>query len=113
MIDPHSKNWQAVYLAWSQTAYPTGGSIFKCGGVQNSYHYCNKKMDVMMDKIRITPGLDALYKFQNYFTKQQPVIVLPNMQLFVMAAKNIHGVSHAITPGGGFYPQFLWVSHDK
>lgn len=66
-----------------------------------------------MDKIRITPGLDALYKFQNYFTKQQPVIVLPNMQLFVMAAKNIHGVSHAITPGGGFYPQFLWVSHDK
>ncbi|MDA8376036.1 MAG: peptide ABC transporter substrate-binding protein [Planctomycetia bacterium] len=113
MIDPHSKNWQAVYLAWSQTAYPTGGSIFKCGGVQNSYHYCNKKMDVMMDKIRITPGLYALYKFQNYFTEQQPVIVLPNMKLFVMAAKNIHGVSHAITPGGLFYPQFLWVSHDK
>ena len=113
MIDPHSKNWQAVYLAWSQTAYPTGGSIFKCGGVQNSYHYCNKEMDAMMDRIRITSGLDALYKFQNYFTDQQPVIVLPNMKLFVMAAKNIHGVSHAITPGGNFYPQFLWVSHDQ
>ncbi len=113
MINPHSKNWQAVYLAWSQTAYPTGGSIFKCGGVQNSYHYCNKKMDAMMDKIRITRGLDALYKFQNYFTEQQPVIVLPNMKLFVMANKNIHGVSQAVTPGGNFYPQFLWISHAK
>lgn len=113
MIDPHNKKWQAVYLAWSQSGFPTGGSIFKCGGVQNSYHYCNHKMDSLMAKIRVTPGLSALYKFQNYFTEQQPVIVLPNMKIFVMAAKNIHGVSRAITPSGGFNPQYLWVSHDK
>lgn len=113
MINPHSKSWQAVYLAWSQTGYPTGGSIFKCGGVQNSYHYCDKKMDALEDKIRITPGLQALYKYQNYFTEQQPVVVLPNIKLFVEAAKNIHGISRAVTPAGGFYPQFLWVSHDK
>jgi peptide/nickel transport system substrate-binding protein len=109
MTDLHNKQWQAVYLAWSQTAFPTGGSIFKCGGVQNSYHYCNPKLDRLGRKIRTEPGMESFYKFQNYFSEQQPVIVLPYMKIFVMAAKNIHGMRRAITPTGGFNPQFLWV----
>lgn len=113
MIDPHDLHWQAVYLAWSQSSFPTGGSIFKCGGIQNAYHYCNPKMDALAGRIRIDNGLDALYKFQNYFTEQQPVIVLPYMKTFVVAVKNLHGVKQAITPSGNFYPQFLWISHDK
>lgn len=113
MINPNNKHWEAVYLAWQQTSYPTGGSIFKCGGVQNSYHYCNPRMDALAAQIRVKPGLKALYNYQDYFTNQQPVIVLPGIQLFVMANKNIHGVSRAITPSGSFYPQFLWVSHDQ
>ncbi|MCK9188473.1 peptide ABC transporter substrate-binding protein [Acidithiobacillus sp.] len=113
MVDTHDKNWQAVYLAWSQSSFPTGGSIFKCDGVENSYHYCNKNLDKLGDQIRIHAGLQPLYNFQNYFTEQQPVIVLPIMKIFVMAYKNIHGLSKALTPTGGFYPQFLWVSHEK
>lgn len=113
MIDPHSKNWEAVYLAWSQSAFPTGGSIFKCGGVQNSYHYCNKKLDALAAKIRVRSGLQPIYAFQNYFTEQQPVIVLPYINAFVVSATNIHGIQRAITPSGSFYPQFLWISHAK
>ena len=112
MSDPSNRHWQAVYLAWSVGAYPTGGSIFKCGGTQNNYHYCSKKMDALSDKIRIHPGLQALYKFQNYFTEQQPVIVLPNMKIFVEAALQLHGLSRAFSPLGSFNPQFIWIGRE-
>ena len=109
MIDPHNTHWQAVYLGWSQSAFPTGGSIFRCGGAQNSYHYCNAEMDRLQDAIRVHTGLKALYAYQDYFTEQQPVIVLPDWNLFIMAAKNIHGLQRALPPLGGFNPQFLWI----
>jgi peptide/nickel transport system substrate-binding protein len=109
MTDTTNRTWQAVYLAWSLSTYPTGGVVWNCGGALNSYHYCDKKMDKLIEATTTKPGLAPLYRFQDYFTSQQPAVILPTYEHIVKSAADIHGIKKAFAPSGSFNPQYLWV----
>lgn len=111
MTNKANHTWQAVYLAWSLSTYPTGGVIWNCGGALNAYHYCNKKMDKLIKATTTQPGLEPLYRFQNYFTSQQPAVILPTAEHIIMSARDIHGIKKAFAPAGSFNPQYLWIDH--
>lgn len=108
-INPDNHHWQAIYMSWGSGYFPTDSMLFKCGGKLNGFHYCDKRFDALASKLSNSNNLKDFYKYQDYFTTQQPVIILPNTNVFVMASKKIHGLDRAFSPLGTFNPQFLWV----
>lgn len=109
MTNPANHSWQAVYLGWSLGTYPTGGIVWNCGGALNAYHYCDKKMDKLIKATTTQAGLDPIYRFQDYFTSQQPAIILPASEHIIKSAPEVHGIKKAFSPAGSFNPQYLWV----
>lgn len=110
MSDSNNRQWQAVYLAWGLSTYPSAGTIFQTGGAFNSYHYNDPKLDKLIDAVTQAPGLDPLYAFQDRVIKTQPMIFLPYAYRIVKYARDIHGLDKAFTPLSSFNPQYLWVS---
>ncbi|MDX5936342.1 peptide ABC transporter substrate-binding protein [Acidithiobacillus thiooxidans] len=108
-INPLNHHWQAIYMSWGSGYFPTDSMLFKCGGKLNGFHYCDKRFDYLASKLSNSKNINDFYKYQDYFTTQQPVIILPNTKVFVMTAKNIHGLARAFSPLGTFNPQFLWI----
>lgn len=109
IMDPKDTQWQAIFLSWSLSAYPSMKSLFGCKSSYNAYHYCDQHLDSLADAMRAAPGDAAMMAFQDYFIDQQPVIVMPAYKVFVSSAPNIHGLNKAFSPLGGFNPQYLWI----
>ncbi len=108
--NPRNTHWQAVFLAWGLSPYPSVGNIFACGAANNDYHYCNPRLDRLLRAIT-TPGAHrALARFQNVFTQEQPVIVLPEQPIIVEVARTLRGLHQAFSPLGGFNPAALWFA---
>ncbi len=106
---PDATKWDAIYLAWGLGVYPSARNIFSCGGANNFYHYCSKPMDALLDAVPIASGMGALYRYEDYFIKTQPVLVLPGQRHVIEARCDIHGLRRAYSPLGGFSPQYLWI----
>jgi len=106
---PHATGWQALYLAWGLGAYPSARNIFGCGGANNMYHYCDKKMDALLAAVPRDAGMRALKRYEDYFIRQQPVLVLPGQRHVILAQRRIRGLKKAYTSLGGFNPQYLWI----
>ncbi|MEJ2630447.1 MAG: peptide ABC transporter substrate-binding protein [Acidihalobacter sp.] len=111
--DPANHTWQSIYLAWTLSSYPSGETIWNCGGAFNAYHYCNKKMDRLITASTSHSGLDPLYRYQDYFTQQQPVVVLPAYDHIIKSSPLIHGVRKAFPPSGLMAPQYLWIAKNS
>jgi peptide/nickel transport system substrate-binding protein len=109
IMNPKDTQWQAIFLAWSLSPYPSQKSLFGCNSAYNSYHYCNHHLDALADAVRANPGDAALKAFQDYFIAQQPVVVVPGYKVYVASASNVHGLDKAFSPMGGFNPQYLWI----
>lgn len=105
--DPHNRQWQAIALAWGLSPYPSAGNIFACGAANNDYHYCNPMLDKRLRALTRPGKLTALHRYENFFTSQQPVIVLPEFPIIVEAARTLKGLHRAFSPLGGFNPEFL------
>ena len=105
--DPHNTTWQAMALAWGLSAYPSAGNIFACGAANNDYHYCNPTLDKRLRALTRPGGPAAMYRYEDYFISQQPVIVLPASPIIVEAARDLKGLHRAFSPLGGFNPEFL------
>ncbi len=107
---PDAAKWDAIYLAWGLSAYPSARNIFGCGGANNFYHYCDKHMDALLDAVPAAPGKGAIYRYEDYFIKEQPVLVLPGQRHVIEARDTIHGLRRAYSSIGGFNPQYLWIA---
>lgn len=106
--DLHNKTWQAVYLAWGLSPYPSGGNIFACGAANNFYHYCNPALDRLLHAVTMDSGKQALYRYEDMFTRDQPLIVLPEYPIIVEVNRRLHGLSRAFTPiGGGLNAEYF------
>lgn len=106
---PDPTQWQALYLAWGMASYPSARNIFGCGGANNMYHYCNKNMDRLLALVPRASGLQALSHYEDYFIRQQPILILPGQQHVIEAQAQIRGLTRAYTSLGGFNPQYLWI----
>lgn len=109
IMDPKDTQWQAIFLSWSLSAYPSMKSLFGCNSSYNAYHYCDRHLDSLADAMRAAPGDEAMMAFQDYFIEQQPVVVMPGYKVFISSAPDIHGLNKAFSPLGGFNPQYLWI----
>ena len=107
---PGATKWDALYLAWGLSAYPSARNIFGCGGANNLYHYCDAQMDKRLDAIPIATGKAAIYRYEDYFIKTEPILVLPGQRHVIEARQDIHGLRAAYSSIGGFNPQYLWIS---
>lgn len=111
--DPHNTQWQAMALAWGLSPYPSAGNIFACGAANNDYHYCNPVLDKRLRALTRPGGPAAMYRYEDYFMSQQPVIVLPASPIIVEAARDLKGLRRALSPLGGFNPEFLRRRHPR
>ncbi len=109
--DPRNTHWQAMALAWGLSPYPSAGNIFACGAANNDYHYCNPVLNKRLRALTRPGSLAAMYRYEDYFTSQQPVIVLPASPIIVEAARNLKGLRRALSPLGDFNPEFLRRRH--
>ena len=111
---PDATKWDAIYLAWGLSVYPSARNIFGCGGANNFYHYCSHRMDALLDAIPTASGKGAIYRYEDYFIKTQPLLVLPGQRHVIEARNDIHGLKRAYSSMGGFEPQYLWIArHDR
>ena len=109
-LERHLSSWQAYTLEWSTSPFPSGETIYNTGGPFNFGGYSDPKMDRLIIDAETKPGLDALYKFQDYATQQLPYIYLPETTDSVLVRNGIGNVEHLLTPGGGFNPQLLTIN---
>ncbi len=106
---PDATKWDALTLAWGLGPYPSARNIFGCDGANNFYHYCDKRMDALLDAVPSARGKDAIFRYEDYFIKEQPVVVLPGERHVIEARDDIRGLRRAYSSLGGFNPQYLWI----
>jgi len=106
-IDNRPLAWEAMGFGWSLGAFPSDGAQLHTGGSYNQAGYSDKKMDKLLDAVTTTPGLDALYKYQNYAAEQQPEIFEEEPGVVVLANPHLRGVKKFLD-GGAWAANYLY-----
>jgi peptide/nickel transport system substrate-binding protein len=70
-------NWGAGW-SFAPDYEPTGETLFMCGAPANSGGYCSQTNDALIGKTLTSDNLQNMYTWQNYLSKQMPVIWQPN-----------------------------------
>lgn len=99
--------WEAMGFGWSLGAFPSDGAQLRTGGSYNQAGYSNKKMDELLDAVTTTPGLKALYKYQDYAAEQQPEIFEEEPGVVVLANPQLRGVKKFLN-GGAWAANYLY-----
>lgn len=73
--------------------YPLGTIIFGCGG-EYAGGYCSPTLTTIMSAAKVGSTIKSLYRYENYLTKDLPVMWLP-LQPYQMSAisNKLHGVN--------------------
>ena len=70
-------NWGAGW-SFAPDYEPTGETLFMCGAPANSGGYCSPANDALIGKTLTSDNLQNMYTWQNYLSKQVPVVWQPN-----------------------------------
>ena len=70
-------NWGAGW-SFAPDYEPTGETLFECGAVANSGGYCSQTNDALIAKTLTSDNPQDMYAWQNYLSKQLPMIWQPN-----------------------------------
>jgi peptide/nickel transport system substrate-binding protein len=86
-------NWGAGW-SFAPDYEPTGETLFSCGAPANSGGYCDKTNEALIQQTLTSNSPQAMYTWQNYLSKQLPMIWQPNgaYQLTEVAG-NLKGVA--------------------
>ncbi|MCU4160122.1 peptide ABC transporter substrate-binding protein [Acidiphilium sp. AL] len=103
--------WQAMSYGWSLGSYPSDGPQFRSNGNYNQMGYDDPKMDRLLAAVTTTPGNQALYKYEDYASEQQPVIFQNNTGVVLLARDGLRGIRKTFSPTGSWSPQYLhWTT---
>ncbi len=58
--------------------YPSGGTLFACGGGYNIGSWCNATNDANVLATHLSSSIAAMTRYQNYVAAQLPVLWIPN-----------------------------------
>ncbi|HUY97657.1 MAG TPA: peptide ABC transporter substrate-binding protein [Verrucomicrobiae bacterium] len=85
--------------------YPSGGTLFACGGGYNIGSWCNKTNDANVLATHLSSSPAAMTRYENYVAAQLPVLWIPNQpwQLSEIA-KHLHGALPQ-DPYLNYYPE--------
>ena len=70
-------NWGAGW-SFAPDYEPTGETLFMCGAPANSGGYCSPANDALIGKTLTSDNLQNMYTWQDYLSKQVPVVWQPN-----------------------------------
>lgn len=88
--------------------YPSGGEIFFTGALANYGGYSSSTMDQLILATDLEPGMQPMYKYENFTAKELPVLWLPESATALSEIKNnISGVDQ--TPILEITPQYWRV----
>jgi peptide/nickel transport system substrate-binding protein len=102
--------WQAILMAETLAAYPSGEQNFVPGGFYNNNGYSSQEMSKLVADSTDKPGMDGLYAYQDFASEQQPIIFLPNEQYSVLVRNGLHGVQDFANSLGYWAPEKLYCS---
>lgn len=86
-------NWGGGWV-FAPDYYPSGETLFQSGAGSNSGSYTDTTNDQMIAKTLTAKTPQAMYSWQDYLSKQVPVIWQPNgVYSLVEVRNNLHGVT--------------------
>jgi peptide/nickel transport system substrate-binding protein len=102
------QSWQAILIANTLSAYPSGESEFVTGAYYNNNGYTSPVMNSYINASTNTPGLAGLFSYEDYASAQQPVIFLPVEKYALLASDRLHGLEDFVNPLGYWAPEALY-----
>jgi peptide/nickel transport system substrate-binding protein len=102
--------WQAILIANTLSAYPSGESQFITGAFYNNNGYADATMDKYVTASTNTQGLDGLFAYQDFASEQQPVIFLGVEKYGLLAHNRLQGLENFVNPLGYFVPEDLYCT---
>lgn len=92
--------------------YPSGDSLFGCGGATNGENFCSKRVDAGITSIltNTSSSLQPLYKYEVMLAKQVPALWFPTSAYQISAITKKVGGVHAQDSTAHIYPQDWWVA---
>jgi peptide/nickel transport system substrate-binding protein len=95
------------YFTFVPTYYPSGNTVFGCGGSTNAGNYCNPQVQALLDKV-IHEGTAAatktIHQLDLLLAKQLPVLWMPNEPEQISAISNKLGGVESQDPSVYIYP---------
>ncbi|HQT87790.1 MAG TPA: peptide ABC transporter substrate-binding protein [Acidiphilium sp.] len=99
--------WEATGFGWDMGSYPSDGVQLRTNAPYNQEGYSDKKMDRLLNDVDTKPGMEALYKYQDYAAEQQPEIFEGSPGSVVLVRKGLRGVNKFLSPTAVWSPQYL------
>jgi peptide/nickel transport system substrate-binding protein len=99
--------WEMTGFGWSLGSFPSDGVQLRTNAPYNQSGYSNPKMDRLLNDVDTLPGLQALYKYQDYAAEQQPEIFEGSPGSIMLVRRGLRGVSKFLSPTGLWSPQYL------
>jgi peptide/nickel transport system substrate-binding protein len=101
------QKWQAILMANTINAFPSGENGFLSGSFYDNNGYSNPQMDSDINASTYQPGLAGLFAFEDFTAAQQPVIFLPVEKYSILVRNGLHGIPEFISPLGYWDPSAL------
>jgi peptide/nickel transport system substrate-binding protein len=101
-------SWDAALLANTVPGVPDGSGNFDTNGT-SAGGYSNPEMDKLIAESDEASGPQALFAYEDYLAREQPVITLPQAGFLIQAANRLGGVERFVNPQGFWAPEELWV----
>jgi len=90
--------------------YPSGGTLFACGGGYNIGSWCNRTNDANVLATHLSSSPQAMTRYENYVAAQLPVLWIPNQPWQLSeVAKHLKGVLPQ-DPYLNYYPETWYWS---
>jgi peptide/nickel transport system substrate-binding protein len=85
--------WGAGGATWTFSPYPSGESQFETGAADNGGGYSDPAANSLIQATNYTSATSAMAQYDNYLTKQLPVIWQMCTYSYYAVKTNLHGVS--------------------
>ncbi len=105
--------WDGISIFWIYYPNfdPIGAGIFDTTGGANFGSFSDPRMDALINKAQVTPGLEGVYAYQDYASQVVPCLYLDQPTIIAKYQPNVHGITDFFNPVYAYSPEYLWLSH--
>jgi peptide/nickel transport system substrate-binding protein len=105
-----ASGWDVILSSSTLVGYPDGTGYFDTDGSSNWGGYSNPKMDALIHASTDTDGFAALFAYQDLFSVEQPVNILPQGAIRLLVSDRVRGVGEFVNAEGFISPEYLSVA---
>ncbi len=100
--------WGSPTWTYVPIYYPVN-ELFQTGGATNSSGYSNKTNDANGQAMQFSPGLSAVFRWENFLSKQVPMLWFPNQDYQISVLSPRLGGVGAQDSTGHIYPEYWYL----